>query len=1120
MLQVSKYANKLNRFFKDQFESRELHYTVTIQLNFSIDISLFMSDPLSFTKEKLKEEYSKWLKGELVEEHKGEYSESVLAQECEKDFNVFFNTESIRFYVNEFDEPGDPGEGNSGLKWGPRYRLSSLIYREPKEKERSIPPVVTFYSYKGGMGRTTTMMAFALWLAHKGIRIAIIDCDLEAPGYLNFFNLSHQKSFSDGFKNGFVEFMGDCNFLNKKIDISNYTVIPTAPQNNKELAQIYDNIIIVPGGNLNDAFTEEFGLFDNESEIDKEHRKLADENRRDYIEGLSRINLSNPSVVKQNFNTLINLLKQEYEIDIVLIDSRTGFNDIYGSVVFDLADEIVAFFGFSKQTMPGLRQLLDTYQKSINISDINSLGLTICNSILPSIEELNDNDLLNKKWSSYEKDFKDNIVKFCENKNISVPNFFSIHRSNDLEELGMNEQADLSFVQMIKNNTFNDYSSLFDSIYNSLQIKGLITENKNIIEDNEFSSKTDDNKITTKPLSDKFDRNRIRRLRPLQLTKIILRQLDSKLEKVKNFAEQMDIPKKETFLYRDCMKEIFNPYKFIIRGFKGAGKTCIYQALGKSSEVADFIRERSEVPKENSYDFINVISFEGISNHPLKLLEKNGAFEKEKFYNIDAFWQIMMWNAVFSTNKYDKILSKSSIKDSVSDIKGTNGTLVLRKINDMIEHDVFNVLAAIEEDLLNLNDYLTNNHIQLFIMYDGLDNVVMPKHWSKAISPLINNWGGNLSAYSNIHPKIFLRTDLFERIEGTNTERLKDNIIDIDWSVGEVFGYLFKLILGPEECESREAFWTIIRKLRKDTADSMIDNMTRNIKNNGGQFRSLDDKTLKPLVEIFFGQKVYLKSTGTNLGHPWIYFERQLSNAAGKLSMRPFINTLTTDVIKKGLENSYSHVQEIISPNIYASREVRSKVAESYFNDMASEEDFTDDLQKVRSFINSEQGKDFRKKTLTESEFNSFLQQIMTLYANEMNAVESPLELAQLIYASGLMKEVYKPGRKIYKFAPMFEYPWGLQGKSEDEEDAHSSRYNYKKHELEEGKIYEGKIIIKYGNKRIQTDAYYKPLFIRGEILPSEFLEDDIVTFVARKEPDKDNPQNDFWFATEVQIKN
>lgn len=1114
MLQVSKYANKLNRFFKEQFEGHELHYTITVQLNFSIDISLFMSDSLSFTKEKLKEEYSKWLKRELKEKYKEEYSESVLTRECEKDFNIFFNTGSIRFYVNEFDEPGDPGEGNSGLKWGPRYRLSSLIYREPKEK--SIPPIVTFYSYKGGMGRTTTMMAFALWLAHKGMRIAIIDCDLEAPGYLNFFNLSHQKSFSDGYKNGFVEFMGDCNFLNKKINISNYTVIPTAPENNKELAQIYDSIIIVPGGNLNDAFTEEFGLFDDESEIDKEQRKLADENRRDYIEGLSRINLSNPSVVKQNFNTLINLLKQEYGIDIVLIDSRTGFNDIYGSVVFDLADEIVAFFGFSKQTMPGLRQLLDTYQKCTRNSNENSPGLTICNSILPSIEELNNNDLLSSKWNTYEKKFRDNIIKYCDNKNILVPYFFSIHRSNSLEELGMNEQSDLSFVKMITNNTFNDYSSLFSSIYESLKNRELIINHENINNDDDFFNKT--NETETNPLPNRY--YRIRQLRPLQLTKIILRQLESKLETVKNFAEQMDIPKKETFLYRDCMKDIFNPYKFIIRGFKGAGKTCMYQALGKSTEVAEFIRERAGVPKDYDYEFINVISFEGISNHPLKLLEKNGAFEKKNFYNIDAFWQIMMWNAVFSTKKFNNVLSRSSIKDSVCDIKGANGTLVLRKINNLIEHDVFKILAAIEEDLINLNDYLTDNHIQLFIMYDGLDNVVMPKHWSKAISPLINNWGGNLSAYSNIHPKIFLRTDLFERIEGTNTERLKDNIIDIDWSVGEVFGYLFKLILGQEECESREAVWTIIRKLRKSTADSMIENLTKNIKNGGGQFRSLDEMTLKPLVEIFFGREVYLKNTGTHLGHPWVYFEKQLSNAAGKLSMRPFINTLTADVLKKGLENSNSYVQEVISPNIYASREVRIKVAESYFNDMASEEDFTDDLQKVRSFINSEQGKDFRKKTLTETEFNNFLQKIMIIYENEMNAVDSPLELAQLIYASGLMKEIYKPGKKIYKFAPMFEYPWGLQGKSEDEEETRNSKYNYNKCELEEGKTYDGRIIIKSGVKKIQTNAYYKLLIIKGEILLSEFIEDDIVTFVAKKEPDKRKPNEDFWSATEVKLKN
>ncbi|MCC6554503.1 MAG: AAA family ATPase, partial [Polyangiaceae bacterium] len=44
------------------------------------------------------------------------------------------------------------------------------------------PGVVTFYSFKGGVGRTTALVACAWQLARAGQSVAVIDLDLEAPG--------------------------------------------------------------------------------------------------------------------------------------------------------------------------------------------------------------------------------------------------------------------------------------------------------------------------------------------------------------------------------------------------------------------------------------------------------------------------------------------------------------------------------------------------------------------------------------------------------------------------------------------------------------------------------------------------------------------------------------------------------------------------------------------------------------------------------------------------------------------------------------------------------------------------------------------------------------------------
>jgi len=44
------------------------------------------------------------------------------------------------------------------------------------------PPVVVFYSFKGGLGRSTALASFAIQRARRGERVAVMDFDLDAPG--------------------------------------------------------------------------------------------------------------------------------------------------------------------------------------------------------------------------------------------------------------------------------------------------------------------------------------------------------------------------------------------------------------------------------------------------------------------------------------------------------------------------------------------------------------------------------------------------------------------------------------------------------------------------------------------------------------------------------------------------------------------------------------------------------------------------------------------------------------------------------------------------------------------------------------------------------------------------
>lgn len=85
---------------------------------------------------------------------------------------------------------------------GLRRSLSALLNMKKGKNKNKHKNVLTFFSYKGGVGRTTSLALTATFLARKGKSVFVIDCDFEAPGLINFFNSAQ----SDNCKGGIVSF--------------------------------------------------------------------------------------------------------------------------------------------------------------------------------------------------------------------------------------------------------------------------------------------------------------------------------------------------------------------------------------------------------------------------------------------------------------------------------------------------------------------------------------------------------------------------------------------------------------------------------------------------------------------------------------------------------------------------------------------------------------------------------------------------------------------------------------------------------------------------------------------------------------------------------------------------
>ncbi|HSN96924.1 MAG TPA: AAA family ATPase, partial [Candidatus Nanopelagicales bacterium] len=158
------------------------------------------------------------------------------------------------------------------------------------------PAIVTFYSFKGGVGRTTALCACAWQLASSGKRVAVIDLDLEAPGLGSLLE-------GEGAR-GVVDFLAD-HIATGRARVDELIAPARALGDDEERVQV------LAAGTLGPTYLE----------------KLA---RLDYVTadaGKSDDAASSP-VEHALRELLFALRRQKPQPDYILIDSRAGLHDL------------------------------------------------------------------------------------------------------------------------------------------------------------------------------------------------------------------------------------------------------------------------------------------------------------------------------------------------------------------------------------------------------------------------------------------------------------------------------------------------------------------------------------------------------------------------------------------------------------------------------------------------------------------------------------------------------------------------------------------------------------------------------------------------------------------------
>ena len=175
--------------------------------------------------------------------------------------------------------------------------------------------VITFYSYKGGVGRSFALANVATILAQWGFKVLVVDWDIEAPGLENYFSRFSSKSCP-----GVIDFLEDC--------VADTPQSSSAYQIKLQLPEALGELTLMPAANI--------------------------EKQKDYTAAVQRLNWDQ-LFAKHRFGERLENMRTEWlsAFDFIFVDSRTGVTDFSGITTVLLPDVLIFQFTANNQSLQG-----------------------------------------------------------------------------------------------------------------------------------------------------------------------------------------------------------------------------------------------------------------------------------------------------------------------------------------------------------------------------------------------------------------------------------------------------------------------------------------------------------------------------------------------------------------------------------------------------------------------------------------------------------------------------------------------------------------------------------------------------------------------------------------------